>query len=235
MQGVKIIYEEKDFAAINKPAGMLVHGTKVGKGEKTLVDAVLEQYPEIRTVGDDPETRPGIVHRLDKDTSGILIIARNQAFFDYFKALLQAHKVKKAYMAIVRGKLDREGKIEAPIALKSGTTRRTTRTKGQKMEKPAVTKYHALEYLQYEGEVFTLVKLMPETGRTHQLRVHMAHIHHPILGDTLYGGKKAMQNAKRQMLHAYALEFEMSDGGMIRLEAPIPDDFENLLKTLRGG
>ncbi len=232
---LSVIYECRDFAAINKPAGLLTHPTPASGGEKTLIDAVLARYPEVRGVGDAPEIRPGIVHRLDRDTSGILIIARNDAFFHSFKALLTGHKVEKAYRALVWGKLPQKGIIEAPIGLKSGTIRRTVHTGGQKLIKPAVTAYRALKHLSYGGEPFTYAELMPKTGRTHQLRVHMASIGHPILGDRLYGGryvKHSVFNIPRQMLHAYALQFEVRDGEVLRLEAPLPDDFRDVLKKL---
>ena len=227
-----LIYEEGGFLAVGKPAGTLTHPINASGSEKTLVDWVLERYPEVRKVGDNPILRPGIVHRLDRETSGILIVARSQDFFDYFKGLLQTGGVKKTYRALLWGKLPESGVIDVPIGLKSGTTRRTTRGRKQKMGKSAVTEYRALAYLSHDSLSFTLAELRPRTGRTHQLRVHMAHIGHPVLGDAMYGKREAPFPVPRQMLHAETLEFALPEGKRIRLEMPIPEDFENVLALL---
>lgn len=201
--------------------------------QETVADWALEHYPEIKKVGENRDVRPGIVHRLDRDTSGILLIARNNGFFTYFKGLLAEHQVEKRYLAILWGKLGKDGKIDASIALKSGTTRRTVHTEGNKLIKPALTLYRALKYIPYGTETFTLAELMPKTGRTHQLRVHMASIGHPVLGDKLYGRKKTPVPVPRQMLHAYSLQFETRGEGVLRLEAPLPGDFKSVLRALR--
>ena len=134
---VKVIYEDKNLVAVNKEAGILVHPV-VGRGEESSLSAeLLKKYPEIKNVGDNPE-RPGIVHRLDKDTSGVLLITRNQKFFEYLKNLFQKHEVKKTYLALVCGKIEKKhGIINKPISIKSGTVRRTV-YKG-KLSKEAIT------------------------------------------------------------------------------------------------
>ncbi len=242
LSAIEAVYECGDFAAVNKPAGILVHprlaASETVDFDGTVAGWALEHYPEVKMVGDKPDIRPGIVHRLDKDTSGILIVARTQEFFDYFKQLLRDRKVKKTYTALVCGKLPKKGSVDAPIALRSGTIRRTAHTKGQKMEKDALTEYKALKYYTRGGESFTLAELVPKTGRTHQLRVHMSHIHHPIVGDCLYGGKASCPTlgvGQRLMLHALSLEFKDRSGTNLHLEAPLPDDFQDILKALNAG
>lgn len=226
-----IIYEDKDFIAINKPAGLLVHKTAVGV-EETLTDWLLKKYPEIKNVGDDPESRPGIVHRLDKDTSGVILIARNQKFFEYLKNLFKTRQVKKTYSALVYGKLEPKiGVIEKPIGLKSGSLKRTVRIGEKvKMVKEAMTEYKVKKYLRLNNEDFSLVELFPKTGRTHQLRIHMASVSHPIVGDQLYGRKDIPLDLKRQFLHAESVEFSLPEGRRIKIEAELPKDLAIILK-----
>ncbi len=232
MLNLEVIYKDKSFLAVNKPAGMLVHGTRINedrghkvlsKEEETLVDWLLENYPEVREVGDSPEVRPGIVHRLDKDTSGIIVVARNQKYFEYLKGLFQEHKIKKTYLALVWGTLrDRRGVIKKSIALKSGTTRRTVF--GGKMEKEAITEYEVIKT--FPEKNFSLLRIYPKTGRTHQIRVHLKSIGHPVVNDQIYGNKTLIGGG-RLMLHALSLEFETNPGKVVFLEADPPDDFQS--------
>lgn len=239
MAEITVIFENNDLIAVNKPAGVLVHesaikGSKNRKNsERTVVEWVLQKYPEITSVGDDPKERPGIVHRLDKETSGVLLIAKNQSFFDYLKELFKSRKVQKTYIALVSGKLQGKGIIDKPIGLRSGTTKHSTNARRMKMIKPAVTEYDALETIEKQGNFFTEVRLTPKTGRTHQLRVHLASIGHPIIGDMLYGNKKNPWELKRQFLHAEGLEFSMPDGHRIRIEAELPKELKKVLEDLK--
>ncbi len=236
---IQIIYEDKNFAVLNKPAGILVHqihisSTKhVPNKEETVADWLVARYPEASSVGDKPSIRPGIVHRLDKETSGVMVIARTQEFFNYFKNLLKERKVQKTYIALVWGKLPKRGVIDAPIGLKPGTIRRTTRGKKMKMVKDAVTEYHSLEYFKQGGEMFTFVELSPRTGRTHQLRVHMASIHHSVVGDAMYGRKEKPFNIGRHFLHAKTIEFSLLNNKLMKFEAPIPEDLKKILHDLQ--
>ncbi len=240
---IDIIFENDDFLAVNKPAGVLVHHTAKSRAdsgdlhdkkpleEDTLSDWLLGFYPEVAGVGDVPEERPGIVHRLDKDTSGIMLIPRNQEYFLYLKNLFQEGKIKKAYRAITYGRMENEsGVIDKPISLKTGTVKRTV-FKG-KMTKPAVTEYKVIR--NFEDSAY--LEVYPKTGRTHQVRVHLASIGHPILGDELYGSKNSRRvsvpGLTRHMLHAYSLEFEYKKGEIMSLTVDIPEDFESVLQYL---
>ena len=233
---LKIIYEDKNFLAINKPAGLLVHQINL-KPKYTLVDWLIKRYPDVKGVGDAPEIRPGIVHRLDKDTSGVILIARNQKYFEYLKELFypygrQGKQIKKTYLALVWGEIKQKiGEIIKPISLKSGGVKRTV-WKG-KMEKEAITEYKVKKIVKNEeGKVFSLVEVMPKTGRTHQIRIHLASISHPIVGDSLYGSKTNPFNLERQFLHAESLEFPIEEGRMIKIEAELPEDLQNVLSGL---
>ncbi len=227
---IKVIYEDRNFLALDKPAGLLVHQVKNKSSEPTLVDWLLKRYPEIKKVGDDTEDRPGIVHRLDKETSGILLIPKTQDYFEYLKRLFQSGAIKKTYLVLVWGKISRDmGIINKPIGLKSGTIKRTVFTIGSKMIKQAVTEYKVKEYL----PEYTLLEVSPKTGRTHQIRVHLTSLGHPVVGDKLYGKKKAELN--RLFLHAYSLEFAPEPGKRIKLTADMPSDLTDYLRSAKLG
>ena len=233
---IDVVYENDDFAAINKPAGMLVHrperGPKSLQEEGVLTDWVKEHYPEAKEVGDVPALRPGIVHRLDEDTSGLLLIAKNQRFFEYMKGLFQKHEVQKTYIALVHGRMVGSGKIDKPIGLLSGSTKRSVNGKNLKMVKEAVTEYRVLKVL--KGK-YSLLRIFPHTGRTHQIRVHLASIGHPIVGDGLYGKKKEDKELglSRQFLHAESLEFNLEDGSRLKMEAELPSDLTEFLEKIQ--
>ena len=221
MVRVKVVYKDGDFLVIDKPAGLLVHPV-AGKKERALVDWLTENYPEVKNVGDDPKIRPGIVHRLDKDTSGLMIVALSQRAFDYFKKQFQERKIKKTYQAVVWGvPKESEGVIEKPIGLKPDTIKRTVHINKAKMVKEAVTRYRVLEERQNDviasrSEAISLLEVQPLTGRTHQIRVHLASIGHPIVGDKLYGSKK--QSDDKLLLRAVALEFSDLNGKRLKIE-----------------
>ncbi len=222
---ISIIYKDDNLIALSKPAGMLVHPSpfsKKSEGQKTVADWLKKHYPEVGSVGDKPEERPGIVHRLDRETSGVLIVARNQKTFGYLKKLFQEHKIKKTYLALLWGRLEGRGVVDSLIGLKPGTVRRVTRGKNLKMVKEAITEYKVLKNLEKSGEEFTLVELTPKTGRTHQLRVHMKSLNRPVVGDAVYGPKSNPFGLSRQFLHAKSIEFTKPDGGRLKLEADLP-------------
>ena len=241
MNDIAVIFEDKDFLVVNKPAGLMVHPVPARAGgpngmrfEETLTDMLLPKYPELADVGDKPAERPGVVHRLDRDTSDVLVLARRQAFFEYLKKQFQESKVKKTYLALAWGRLPQEGTIDVPIGLKPGTTKRSTRGKAMKMVKEAVTEYRTLERFTFEGEEFSFVRLFPKTGRTHQLRVHLLNTHHPVVGDQLYGKRKNPWDLGRQFLHAESIEFSLPDGRRVRFEAELPEELQRILNGLRG-
>jgi len=223
----EVIYEDEDIVVLSKPAGVLMHSDDRNQ-EETIADYLRVQYPEVAGVGDKPEQRPGIVHRLDKDTSGVVVVARNQETFLYLKELFKQGKVKKTYKAIVHGTpKEKEGEINATISLKPGTVKRTVH-KG-KMSKEALTQYKVIDSM---GD-YSYLEIYPKTGRTHQIRVHLASIGHPIIGDTLYGRKKDESGASRQMLHAWMLELDAKPGKAFKFQADLPEDFAQMLETLK--
>lgn len=227
---IKPIFEEPDFVVLDKPAGVLIHPVvESGDQEGTITGWLLEHYPEVKTVGDKPSVRPGIVHRLDKGTSGVLLVCRTQAFFDYIKAQFQTHTVRKSYLALVYGVPKPEGVIDRPIGLRSGSIKRSVSAKKMKMIKPAVTEYRTLQIFERDGEKYSLVRLAPKTGRTHQLRVHMASIGCPVVGDPLYGREKNTLGLTRQFLHAESMEFTAPDGQKIHVEAGLPVELKKIL------
>jgi 23S rRNA pseudouridine1911/1915/1917 synthase len=227
----QIIHEDKDFLVVNKGADTLAHRTSLS-AEPALADMLAEKYPEMKTVGDAPETRPGVVHRLDRDTSGIVIFARTQEFFDYLKNLFQTKEVKKTYRALVWGESLKKGLINAPIGLKPGTTKRSVRAKNMKMIKEALTEYALEKLYEYDDQKFSLLKIFPHTGRTHQIRVHLLSIHHPVVGDKLYGWRENPFNLHRQFLHADTIEFPLPSGSRVSFGADFPDDLAEIIKTL---
>jgi 23S rRNA pseudouridine1911/1915/1917 synthase len=226
-----VLFENENFAVIDKPSGVQVHPSK--KNEKdTLASGLLQKFPEIANVGDEPETRPGIVHRLDRDTSGILIIARNQKTFEAFKEKFQKHEMKKTYWALAHGNFSsnsRSGTIEKPLA-RSGNYKKQTVAGGKTKTKvrPAVTDYNAIKEIGY----YSLLEVMPKTGRMHQIRIHLFSIGHPIVGDKLYKikGTSSGATAKRQLLHAKKIDFEL-DSKKFTFEAPLPQDFQDFLSS----
>lgn len=226
---MQILFQSSDYIAINKPAGIVVHGAAhMQSHESTVVDWLIERFPQAKQVGDDPQYRPGIVHRLDRDTSGVLLIALTQEYFEYFKSLFQKHEIKKTYYAICAGEPKEEkGVIDIAIGIKSGTTKRTVFS--NKMAKPAITEYNVEKTWEKEGHKYSLIKVFPRTGRTHQIRVHMHYIGCPIIGDALYGGKTNARRAPRQMLHCFALEFLDTQKNKVVIQAELPQDFQSMI------
>lgn len=228
-----ILYEDKEILVINKPAGLLVHGVfakgKAKHREDTLADWLIDKYPNIANIGDAPNIRPGLVHRLDRETSGVMVIAKTQESFLYLKKLFQNKEIKKTYLALVWGTVkENKGVIDKPISIVDGSVKRTVH-KG-KMKREAITKYEVIKRL----PKFTLLKVHPLTGRTHQIRVHLAAIGHPVVGDKLYGGKRQVLSVKgqvfsRQFLHADSIEFKSPSGKMLRLSADLPRDLAKII------
>src|SRR3989338_2634061 len=221
---LSIIYQDNDIVVVNKPAGIAVHKGITEKGE-TLADWLIEKFPEMKKVWDEPELRPCIVHRLDKDTSGVLVAARNQKSFEFLKNQFQKREVVKKYLALVEGELKNNlptgqasnGVIALPIGRSASDFRKKLASDSAKGElREAVTEYKVLEHLPNVGHSvsnighsYTLVEAYPKTGRMHQIRVHFKAIGHPVVCDSLYGGKRMTCpfGLARHFLHANFLEF----------------------------
>lgn len=222
---IPILFENKDFIIINKPAGIQTHPSAT-ETSTTVVNWLIANFPEISSIGEDP-LRPGIVHRLDKNTSGLLIIAKTQATFQELKMLFQHRKIAKTYLALVYGHIQpQEGIIDKPIARSRTLAKQATGDKHTRGTlRPARTEYTVIT--RYSD--FDMIEAHPKTGRTHQIRVHLASIGHPIAGDSLYTPKSIKRGDfpffKRHLLHASRLQFELF-GEKYSFESPLPQDFQ---------
>ena len=248
---LETVYEDADLAVVNKPAGMMVHAgsgaTDEARSGGTLVNALLHRFESLSTVGG--ELRPGIVHRLDKETSGLIVIAKNDKTHEALAEMFADRRMTKTYIALVQGKLPEEfATIQAPI---SRDAVRRTRMTTRRLDgaRHAVSHYRVVERLESRFGPFTLARVRIETGRTHQIRVHMASISHPVVGDTLYGApariialplsttRKAAREVlelDRNFLHSSELEFAHPiSGKLIQLQSPLPRELKDFLEQLR--
>lgn len=221
-----VVYEDDDLIVINKPKDMVVHPAP-GNTNGTLVNGLLYHCKDSLS-GVNGVIRPGIVHRIDKDTSGLLVVAKNDEAHKGLSEQLTDHSMEREYEAIVYNNIKEDtGSVDAPIGR---DPKNRLRNKVVNNGRHAVTHFEVIERF---GK-YTHIKLRLETGRTHQIRVHMAHIGHPLLGDKLYCNAKNSLGANTQVLHAGKLGFvHPSTGELMRFEAPLPDDFVNVLKKLR--
>jgi 23S rRNA pseudouridine1911/1915/1917 synthase len=256
-----VLYEDADLAVVNKPAGMMVHAgagaTDSDRNRGTLVNALLHRFAQLSAVGG--ETRPGIVHRLDKETSGIILVARNDAAHRNLGKQFSGRAVKKRYVALVHGWPERpRGTINAPIS--RDVIRRTRMTTRGSDGRSAITHYEVREHIESSYGKFALLDVRIETGRTHQIRVHMASLGHPVVGDTLYGAAGVLRPAsaqrkvspksaaivpdgietrtsltlKRNFLHAAAIEFaHPGTGKPLSFAAALPAELTTFLEKLR--
>jgi 23S rRNA pseudouridine1911/1915/1917 synthase len=234
---LSIVYEDDDLLVIDKQAGLVVHPAR-GHAGGTLVNAVLHHCPQIEGVGG--ERRPGIVHRLDKETSGLIVVAKNDRAHRALQAQFKARTVFKEYLALVEGHIEpAQGRITAPLG-RHPTDRLRQAILPPDKGRPAITDYSALAY--YSVPVrdsnasanFTLVSAVIHTGRTHQIRVHFAWRKHPVVGDTLYGHHKPRLPLARQFLHAHRLRFKLpSTGEEKEFVAPLPTDLQQIIEQLQ--
>ncbi len=238
---IKILKQTEDYIVINKPAGISVH--KSGHVEEyTISDWVIEHFPQTKDVGEDLKIsngevikRYGIVHRIDKDTSGALLIALTQESYLFLKTQFKNREIKKMYRAFLYGNLKEDHiTIQEPIGKhKKDFRKRTTARNSRGVLKPAITFFHVLKRAKIEGEPILFVEAQPKTGRTHQIRVHARYMQHPIIADKLYArSKPKLLGFERLALHAYSLEFKDNKGFTQKVEALMPEDFENALKIL---
>lgn len=222
-----ILFENEDVLVINKPAGILVHDAP-GNTDSVLTDSLLAHCPEMAKVGDD-SIRPGIVHRLDKQASGVLITAKNQASFEHLKAQFKDRKTTKKYTVLIEGVLDKPADtVTFPIARSKSHGRMAAKSEEQG-GREAITHYLVTE--QYPHHSLLDVKI--DTGRTHQIRVHMFSLGHPVVGDTLYRIRgQRVRDIGRLFLHARELTIEVPDGTTMTFEAPLPDELKAVLEDI---
>lgn len=236
---IKVLYEDDRLLAIDKPAGLLVHADGVSK-EETVVDWVKLYYPGINQVGESQNLkdgtqidRPGIVHRLDRDTSGVMLIAKTPDSYLDLKSQFQDRVIEKAYLALCHGRFkdeDVKGVIDLPIGRSPGDFRQWSAQRGARGRlRAAVTEYFILE----QGPNHCLLFCQPKTGRTHQIRVHLKAIHHPIVCDQLYApNHPCIQDLNRQALHARAITWRQPNGKLHQVASVLPSDMQKSLITL---
>lgn len=222
---LEVVYEDEDLLVVNKPAGMVVHPA-AGHRAGTLVNALLVRYPHLK---DEDSLRPGIVHRLDKDTSGLMVVAKNDGSKRYLQDQFREGEVKKVYLALVEGGVKpARGVIQAAIGRDPKNRKRMAVVRRGGRE--AVTEYRVREYL----DNYTLLEARPLTGRTHQVRVHLAFLGHPLVGDPLYGHRRGRKLLPRQFLHSYILGLRLPKNGEHKeFRADLPRDLEAFLDELR--
>jgi 23S rRNA pseudouridine1911/1915/1917 synthase len=232
-----VIYEDEDIIVINKPPGMPVHAD--GRHERaTLVDWLIVRYPELKGVGEQQTLpsgevidRPGIVHRIDRETSGIIVVARNKDSYEFLKEQFKEREVKKTYRAFVYGVInDERGIIDKPIGSSRGGLGPRSARRPLGTTREAQTMYRVIA----RGQDATYVEVFPKTGRTHQIRVHFAAIQKPIVADVLYApSRPAILGFKRLALHALSVSFTHPNGEEVNFEAPLPPDFVEAEAKLR--
>jgi len=228
-----IVYKDENILVIDKPAGITVFPEKP-TSEKTLIDYLLERFPELKNVG--TPLRYGIVHRLDKDTSGILLIARNNKTLEFLQKQFQTEKVVKKYLALIVGNLKNEkGTIETLIS-RSPKDRRKQKvylphTPEAEGKRKAITKYKVLQKLKN----YDLIEVEPQTGRKHQIRTHLAYLGHPIVGDKLYGFKNqpSLEGLKKQFLHANCLKIKLPNNQIKEFKSELPENLKEILNNLK--
>jgi len=229
-----IVYQDNNLIVINKPSGLVVHAG-VKNPKNTLVNALLSHYPGIKEVGDEPALRPGIVHRLDKDVSGLMIIAKNNKTFQYLKKQFKQKKVKKVYTALVWGGFKKEkGGTDLPIAQNPKNPAKMVVVRDSKNElaqkaQTALTKFEVIKRF----DNLALIRVYLKTGRRHQIRVHFKSLSHPLINDRLYGNRNQKTlGSGRIFLHSTQLEFSHPSGKKMRFTSPLPAELKKILKSL---
>lgn len=231
---IKILYEDSNILVIDKPSGISVHSDGRTK-ENTISDWVLKNYPKMKNVGEPMGEilRPGIVHRLDRDTSGVMLLAKTQKSFFFLKDQFINREIKKVYNTIVSGFMrDDHGVINKPIGRSPKDFRRYLAGRGVRGEvREAVTEYKVLKRFTVGKEKYTYVEVRPKTGRTHQIRVHMKFLNHPVVCDTLYNPEgECPKGISRLALHASSIEFKDLKGKVVKVVSKIPAEFTKVVK-----
>jgi len=238
---IKIIFEDKNLIVIDKPSGLVVH-PGAGETDPTIVDWLINQYHEIKKYNWPDPTRPGIVHRLDKDTSGLMILAKNPQTLKKLQSLFKARKIRKSYLALVYGKFDKPtGEIKSlvgrdPQARRQQVSRSIFFDFEPGAKREAKTRYEVVKEYRFKNHNLSLVEALLDTGRTHQIRVQFKSIGHPVIGDQIYNIKHSRKISKelkidRQFLHAYKLSFTYNDN-KINLTSTLPLELKNVLDKL---
>lgn len=226
---LKIVAESDNFLIINKPAGLTVHRTHNHSTEYTLADMLLARWPILKSVGEN-QLRPGIVHRLDKEVSGVMIIAKNNTTFWHLKKQFKDRQIKKIYLGLVYGQMpDLSGKIDFKITRSSRSGKMVARPSNQ-IGKEALTEYEVIKSNQH----YSYLKITPHTGRTHQIRLHLAALGHPLVGEYLHIPKKLkrFKNIDRIFLHAYSLGFYDLTNNWQEYKVPLPTNLKKILNSL---
>lgn len=234
------LYNNHGLLIIDKPAGLVVHPGAGFKGD-SLAQALLYHFKDIHLVGE--EGRSGIVHRIDKDTSGAMCVALTPEMYEHLKDAFTERKVRKEYIALVKGKIEQKhGKIDLPVGKSKKDFRKyTTDIKDMVREKPSLTEYWVQNYYTAENsggvDFYTLIRVKLHTGRTHQIRVHFSSLGFPLVGDLLYGGKKVMnvagKDVTRQFLHSNKIEVQLPNKTWVEAESKLPQDLSKVLKNLK--
>jgi len=241
MNNLEIIYEDEDILAINKPAGLVVHpapqqaGYGASSDGQSVSEWFVKYYPQSKNVGEKlgEIERSGVVHRIDRETSGVLLLAKTNKGHEALKNQFQNRKIEKTYHVFVYGLVkDDRGTIDRSIGRSSSDFRKWTAERGTRgILREAVTYFEVLK--RDEEEKITFLEVKPKTGRTHQIRVHLKAINHPVVADSLYASKRPkLLGFERTALHAHSIKFTNTEGKEVTLKAPYPDDFEKALKKI---
>jgi 23S rRNA pseudouridine1911/1915/1917 synthase len=234
---ISILYEDEDILVVDKPPYLPVHPDKNFSHKRTLVNLLIGNNVPLSQLGG--EYRPGIVHRIDKDTSGLLVIAKTNKGYKHMRNQFEEHQITKTYYCLAIGEFDsKKGRIEAPIG-RNPVDRKKMAIQNSKTAKKALSEFKVVKQFSWKTakRVISLLEVKIPTGRTHQIRVHMAAIEHPLLGDDVYGNSKLNREAqkmglKRQFLHAHKLKFVGPSGNVIKVESEVPEDLANFLTKL---
>lgn len=231
---IKIIYEDNDVLVVDKPAGIITFPEGDISEEKTLIDSLIEKYPELKNTGEPP--RYGIIHRLDKDTSGILLVAKTTEALIFFQKQFKNREVKKKYIALVAENIKKDkGEIKTLIGRAPGDKRKQKaylpNEPGSEGKREAITKYKVLQ----KFKDYTLLEIKIETGRRHQIRCHLSYIQHPITGDKMYGFKNSPvpEGLTRQFLHASYLKIKLPDHTIKEFQSELPEELKNIINNLK--
>lgn len=232
---IKVIYQDKDILAIDKPAGLVVYNTNREKRE-SLIDILIKKFPYLKNVGEPP--RYGLIHRLDKDTSGIILIAKNNQSLKFFQKEFKEKTVEKKYLALVYGVLkENEGEIKTLIgrAKKDRKKQQVYLPSSPESQRKGLREAKTYWKVKKRFQNYTLLDVSPKTGRKHQIRVHLAYINHPVAGDKVYAFKNQLKldNLPRQFLHCYYLKIKLTNNKTLEIKIELPIELKNIIKKLK--